>query len=67
MLGPGLVLSAIVFAFGCAWCHQIFRRLPGDLEEVRDGDGATRAAILALWAITAALIWWMLSSVLGLF
>jgi hypothetical protein len=44
---------AFLFAVGFYWVYAVIRRLPDDLEELREvKEGARRFAIIFVWVVT---------------
>ncbi len=50
-----LILQALLFALGVAWCASMFPRWRDDLERLRPGHDATdRGVTVVLWLFTIA-------------
>ena len=46
-------LLAFLFVLGFYWCYAVIRRLPDDIEELRQvREGTRRFAIIFVWVLT---------------
>lgn len=52
---------------GVVWIKHVARSFRSDLQQLLgDSEGTEKASILALWALTAGVIWWLFSALTGL-
>lgn len=55
-LSFGLLINAILFAVGAAWCYAVLKRWRSDLEELREvKDNIRKGVIVAIWAATVVI------------
>jgi hypothetical protein len=52
-IGPAQIIGVLLCALGVYWCYTVVRRIPGDLQELREvSDSARKGAIIIVWVIT---------------
>ncbi len=55
-------LKLLLFVSGIVWCVAIFKRWRSDLRDFREAQGgATRAVLVSYWALTALILFWVIS------
>ncbi len=56
------LFKLFVIVFGIAWCVAIFKRWRSDLRDFREAQGgATRAVLVSYWALTALILFCVIS------
>jgi hypothetical protein len=56
-IGPGLLLSVLLFVVGFYWCYEVIGRLDKDFAELRQRgdsmeDKVRKGTIIFIWAVT---------------
>jgi len=50
---PKQLVGALLFAFGVYWCFVVVKRIPDDVQELREiPDKARKGAIIFIWFVT---------------
>ena len=63
----GVVIDAILFAFGVLWCREMFGRWRNDLAEFRTTkDSSARTVTMILWGATALIVLLLVNFAVGI-
>ena len=63
----GLLINAVLLAFGMYWCYEVIGRWRSDLEELREvDDNLRKAVIVGIWAVTIVIASLVINFAIGL-